>query len=173
MRIFSASAGFIVFALLSPVSHSANVNENQPDSVSDSGVETFHLTCPDSPKETTLDMQNCLDDKKAKVEWVRNKYLTAIKQRMEESSGEDAAHNSRLKAALEKENLAWKLLQATAANAMYTDYEEGTIRGIMAANREITLTEMQIHEQWQTWLTYPDSTPAVLPEPKFIDPDNH
>lgn len=37
----------------------------------------------------------------------------------------------------------------------------------MSTGRKIELIKYRIHNQWNNWLTYIDSTPAILPEPLF------
>ncbi|EPA8650888.1 lysozyme inhibitor LprI family protein [Photobacterium damselae] len=60
----------------------------------------------------------------------------------------------------------WQAYMTAHCNAVYTQWREGTIRGVMAIYCKTELTEQRTHELWQNFLTYMDSTPAVLPEPK-------
>ncbi|HIF9116054.1 TPA: lysozyme inhibitor LprI family protein [Photobacterium damselae] len=60
----------------------------------------------------------------------------------------------------------WQAYMTAHCNAVYTQWREGTIRGVMAISCKTELTEQRTHELWQNFLTYMDSTPAVLPEPK-------
>ncbi|MBA5682052.1 DUF1311 domain-containing protein [Photobacterium damselae subsp. damselae] len=60
----------------------------------------------------------------------------------------------------------WQAYMTAHCNAVYTQWREGTIRGAMAISCKTELTEQRTHELWQNFLTYMDSTPAVLPEPK-------
>ncbi|MDE0552455.1 hypothetical protein OU793_24315, partial [Vibrio sp. VP6] len=50
-------------------------------------------------------------------------------------------------------------------DSVYTQWRDGTIRGVMAISCKTKLTKQRTHELWENFLTYMDSTPPVLPEP--------
>ncbi|MEZ3498613.1 lysozyme inhibitor LprI family protein [Pantoea sp. KPR_PJ] len=132
-----------------------------PDSVLSENSETFEIACPGNPQQTTIDMNNCMGTKLDAVKSVEAKYVNAARQFISE------AQDSETLKAFEAENQAWDALIDKASQATGVKWREGTIRGVLAADRRLVLTEMRIHNQWQNWLRYEDSTPPVLPEPLF------
>ncbi|ELV7516908.1 DUF1311 domain-containing protein [Photobacterium damselae] len=76
------------------------------------------------------------------------------------------ANDPELVEAIKVAQKAWQAYMTAHCNAVYTQWREGTIRGVMAISCKTELTEQRTHELWQNFLTYMDSTPAVLPEPK-------
>ncbi|MGR5461846.1 lysozyme inhibitor LprI family protein [Photobacterium damselae] len=76
------------------------------------------------------------------------------------------ANDPELVEAIKAAQKDWQAYMTAHCNAVYTQWREGTIRGVMAISCKTELTEQRTHELWQNFLTYMDSTPAVLPEPK-------
>lgn len=67
---------------------------------------------------------------------------------------------------IEKAQQAWSVYAEAHCNSIYTMWREGTIRGIMHLSCKTNLTKQRTHDIWSNFLTYMDSTPPVLPEPK-------
>ncbi|GBR53634.1 lysozyme inhibitor LprI family protein [Gluconobacter sphaericus] len=59
----------------------------------------------------------------------------------------------------------WKQFRQEECNAVYSAWSDGTIRGTMELICATRLTEGRTYEIWYNWLTFPDSTPPLLPEP--------
>ncbi len=51
-------------------------------------------------------------------------------------------------------------------NSVYTQWRDGTIRGIMFTSCKIQLTKQRTHRVWSYFLTRLDSTLSVLVESK-------
>ncbi|MGK3112218.1 lysozyme inhibitor LprI family protein [Candidatus Pantoea formicae] len=132
-----------------------------PSSVLKDNAETFEIACPDNPQQTTIDMNDCISTKRDAVKSVEAKYISTARQRIVETKDNQTLD------AFEAENKAWDNLIATASQATYAEWQGGTIRGVKSTDREIKLIELRIHNQWQNWLRYEDSTPPLLPEPLF------
>lgn len=66
---------------------------------------------------------------------------------------------------LDEAQSAWETYRDAECNALYDYWSGGTIRTVMALSCKLSLTDERTHVVWQTWLTYPDSTPPLLPEP--------
>ncbi|MCZ3381011.1 lysozyme inhibitor LprI family protein [Kosakonia sp. SOY2] len=132
-----------------------------PSSVMKDNAETFEIACPDNPQQTTIDMNDCMGTKRDAVKSVEAKYVSAARQRIVATQDEQTLN------AFEAENKAWDILIDTASHATGVEWQGGTIRGVEATDREIALIEFRIHNQWQNWLRYEDSTPPILPEPLF------
>lgn len=65
---------------------------------------------------------------------------------------------------------AMKLAQTdlpSHCDSVYTQWRDGTIRGVMGISCKTKLTKQRTHELWENFLTYMDSTPPVLPEPSL------
>ena len=142
-----------------------------PLSSKQNNVETFQLACRDNPKITTIDMNNCIADKVDQIKAIQTRYEEAARNRVASGLDDPASHDHAQKTldAYDAESKAWGELRVKATDATYTDWEEGSIRNIMSAQREIEIRGLRIHDLWLNWLQYMDSTPSVLPEPKFID----
>ena len=61
----------------------------------------------------------------------------------------------------------WAKYLEAHCNSVYTQWRDGTIRGVMSISCHTKLTKQRTHELWLNFLTYMDSTPPVLPEPKL------
>jgi uncharacterized protein YecT (DUF1311 family) len=108
---------------------------------------------------TTYDFNICgsRDVEKARAEMQR--YFEAAKVRMR-SEGPLAL------TALEGAQSAWTSYQEKHCAAIYARWQGGTIRGPASVQCSLDLTRQRTHELWANYLTYPDSTPPVLPEPQ-------
>lgn len=135
--------------------------EPLPSSIVTGNVQTFAISCPGNPQQTTIDMNNCISTKLDAVKSVEKKYVSVARSRI------SAEKNNQALGAFEKENQAWDRLIEASSQATYAYWREGTLRGLKATDREIALIELRIHDQWQNWLGYEDSTPPLLPEPRF------
>lgn len=165
-NIIKTSVAIVLFSLATQVIADTD-NAALPGSRLDNGVETFRIGCPGNPGQTTMDMNICYGEMKAQVKTIKNRYLTAAQKRITEGSDEPAGQIRKVLDAFDAENKAWDSLEEKASTATATFWEGGSMRGIMGADREIRLIELRIHNQWANWLQYEDSTPALLPEPKF------
>ncbi len=75
--------------------------------------------------------------------------------------------DAELVAAIKAAQSDWEKYYNSHCDSVYTQWREGTIRGVMALSCQTKLTRQRTHELWENFLTYMDSTPPVLPEPKF------
>ncbi len=158
---------FISLALYLPiVSHAAD-DRNQPSSSLNEGVETFAIACFGMPQETTLDMNACMGAQLKQLSWVKDKYLTRALNRIQQDNKDSPQHLQELTTAFNDESKAWDTLIDKATTSTEVDSAGGTISGIRSSMRKIGLIELQIHDIWDNWLRYGDSTPPLLPEPKF------
>lgn len=117
---------------------------------------------------TTLEINDCVAED-LRLETVRMEaYLDAAigQVRIEaEESGEDAAAADDVIGEIRASQDLWGSYAERACDAVYTRWQAGTIRVVMALNCQIDLTRERTHYLWREYLPYPDSTPAVLPEP--------
>ncbi|MEZ8619037.1 lysozyme inhibitor LprI family protein [Vibrio splendidus] len=84
-----------------------------------------------------------------------------------EASFEHNAYDAELVASIKKAQENWQAYMSAHCNSVYTQWRDGSIRGLMALSCKTALTKQRTHEVWANFLTYMDSTPPVLPEPKL------
>ena len=167
MKLLSFRHLFLSFALVLPVTSDAFDDQNQPGSILSDGVEFFSIACSGMSQQTTIDMDTCMMVQLDQVEWVREKYLAASLNRIKKDNESDGQRLQKLTVAFDAENRAWEDLINKASTSAGIDSSGGTAIGLTVARRQIGLTELQVHDIWQNWLRFQDSTPPLLPEPKF------
>nr|WP_253907551.1 hypothetical protein [Klebsiella oxytoca] len=140
---------------------------NQPSSNLSDGVETFSIACFGMPQQTTIDMDACLGAQLAQIEWVKDKYLVTAQNRLKQDNKDDPQLLQELTTAFQAETKAWTDLIERASASVKADSAGGTIVGSAVTTRQIGLYELQAHDIWEHWLRFEDSTPPLLPEPKF------
>ncbi|MEZ8370343.1 lysozyme inhibitor LprI family protein [Vibrio splendidus] len=84
-----------------------------------------------------------------------------------EASFEHNAYDAELVSSIKVAQDSWQAYMSAHCNSVYTQWRDGSIRGLMALSCKTTLTKQRTHEVWANFLTYMDSTPPVLPEPKL------
>lgn len=119
-------------------------------------VRTQAIDC--SEAYTTLAMNECLAKSLAQANERRTQYLAAAIERY----GDRPALSQMINAS----DVAFQAYRQAECSAVYDDWKEGSIRGIMSLTCRIAMTDARTHTIWQNWLTYPDSTPPILPAPK-------
>ncbi|UPR31665.1 DUF1311 domain-containing protein [Vibrio crassostreae] len=82
-------------------------------------------------------------------------------------SFEHNAYDAELVASIKKAQESWQVYMTAHCDSVYTQWRDGSIRGVMALSCKTRLTKQRTHEVWANFLTYMDSTPPVLPEPKL------
>ncbi|MFC3032047.1 lysozyme inhibitor LprI family protein [Pseudoalteromonas fenneropenaei] len=70
-----------------------------------------------------------------------------------------------LVAAISDSQTAWLSYREVHCDAVYTQWRDGTIRGLMALSCKTALTQQRTSTLWQAYLTFLDSTAPILPEP--------
>ncbi|PMO73240.1 lysozyme inhibitor LprI family protein [Vibrio splendidus] len=107
----------------------------------------------------TIDINHCAAIELESAQAELDKYLTA--------SFEHNAYDAELVASIKKAQESWQAYMSAHCSSVYTQWRDGSIRGLMALSCKTTLTNQRTHEVWANFLTYMDSTPPVLPEPKL------
>ncbi|MCK8077566.1 DUF1311 domain-containing protein [Vibrio sp. 1CM2L] len=107
----------------------------------------------------TIEINHCaaIELESAQVEL--DKYLAA--------SFEHNDYDAELVASIKKAQQSWQAYMTAHCDSVYTQWRDGSIRGVMALSCKTTLTKQRTHEVWANFLTYMDSTPPILPEPKL------
>lgn len=109
---------------------------------------------------TTIEINDCLNGEVAKATKTLDRYRAAARRQI---AADGPARD--VLAAFNAADRAWRVFEKASCDAVYEQWKEGTIRGAVYAMCELRLTRIQTHGVWHDWLTYPDSTPPVLPEP--------
>jgi uncharacterized protein YecT (DUF1311 family) len=113
--------------------------------------------CKDS--KTTLEMNDCLSAQIDAAEKVLAKYL--------KESQRHYADAPNVLASLDKAQRTWIQFRDNHCDAVYEIWSGGTIRGAMHGYCRLEQTRRRTHDLWQTYLTFMDSTPPILPEPQI------
>lgn len=108
---------------------------------------------------TTVAISNCKSNEFDAVEDELTKYLEASVQRYDDDPV--------VVKAIRESQEQWESYSTAHCDAIYAKWRGGTIRGIMATECRKKLTKQRIHVVWESFLTYSDSTPPVLPEPEM------
>ncbi|MDN3617205.1 lysozyme inhibitor LprI family protein [Vibrio gallaecicus] len=106
----------------------------------------------------TLQINGCASIERDSAKEELSKYLDA--------SFEHNSYDPELVKAIKVAQNDWQAYMSSHCDSIYTQWREGTIRGVMYISCETKLTKQRTHEVWANFLTYMDSTPPVLPEPK-------
>ncbi|MEZ9576306.1 MULTISPECIES: lysozyme inhibitor LprI family protein [unclassified Vibrio] len=107
----------------------------------------------------TIEINHCAAIELESAQAELDKYLAA--------SFEHNAYDAELVASIKKAQESWQAYMTAHCDSVYTQWRDGSIRGVMALSCKTTLTKQRTHEVWVNFLTYMDSTPPVLPEPKL------
>lgn len=130
-------------------------------------IQTADPTPPECVDAITTPQVNaCAAAEVERDREVMNRYFAAAIARVREEA-EDAG---RLNERSLEENLAasqadWERYAESACAAVYHRWSGGTIRTVMALGCMGQLVRQRTHNLWRDYLTYPDSTPPILPEP--------
>jgi uncharacterized protein YecT (DUF1311 family) len=115
--------------------------------------------CRDS--KTTLDMNQCISEQITLAEKALAKYLEESRRRV--------ADDPKNLAQLEKAQEAWLVFREAHCGAIYQYWAQGSVRGAMKGYCLLNQTRRRTHDLWEAYLTYGDSTPPILPEPKLSE----
>jgi uncharacterized protein YecT (DUF1311 family) len=86
------------------------------------------------------------------------KYLAKAKEKY--------SSNSAVLKSIENGQVAWLAYRKAQCASVHEIWSGGTIRGVVASSCRLQLTAERTHTIWADYLTYMDSTPPLLPEPK-------
>lgn len=112
-------------------------------------------TCPGN---TTIEVNDCLSAELAADRAELDRYSAAARKRLVEE-------NPTTVAKFDAMQTAFFAYRKKACDAVYDYWSGGTIRGTEALTCQRRLTRAYTHDLWTDWLTYPDDTPPILPEP--------
>lgn len=120
---------------------------------------------------TTLDVNACMAKEVEAEEARMNAYLEAAILHVREASDSPELGASAASEMAEAQT-AWEAYVKAECGAVYTHWQGGTVRVAMALACERRLTYGRTRHLWETYLTYVDSTPPILPEPLPLADEN-
>ncbi|MCA1653812.1 MAG: hypothetical protein ABR588_08460 [Sphingomicrobium sp.] len=111
----------------------------------------------------TISMAQCMDGKIEQAT-ARLKHYRAIafNRFHDDKQGQDLATTK----ALENSAVIADAYRTTYCDAVYQQWIGGTIRYAMHQSCTLRLIDRETHDIWRDFLSYMDSTPPLLPEPK-------
>ena len=140
-------------------------------SAASSAMQAAPTTDPCSGS-TTIAMNDCASGKLDAAEAELARYTAAASARIGDLStdAERGSAGMKLTMAFEKAGRAWAVYRDSECDAVYAHWSAGSIRTTMSLGCRVEMTRRRTYTVWRNWLTYMDSTPPILPEPK-IDSD--
>ncbi|WP_108650711.1 lysozyme inhibitor LprI family protein [Dongshaea marina] len=116
----------------------------------------------------TLAINQCMAKQSQQAERLLDKYFEASLKRCRENDKLSLATSKEKSAAkgLQQAQSQWLSYRKAQCSAVYQYWADGSIRNAMYLQCMLDLTRQRTHYLWQTYLTYMDSTPPALPDPK-------
>lgn len=111
------------------------------------------------PGTTTTEVDACFAARFVEADADLNRYYNMAIRRVRKEGGASIAKG------LMQAERSWLSYRDTECGAAYEKYRGGTIRTSMETGCFIRLTRLRTYMIWRNWLTYPDSTPPLLPRP--------
>ena len=106
---------------------------------------------------STLEINQCAADKFDAADQQLQVYLTkSIQQNSTDKALVDAIQTAQKQ---------WLQYRQAECNAVYTQWQQGTIRGVMTLSCKLALTQQRTLTVWENYLRPMDSSDAVLPKP--------
>ncbi len=115
--------------------------------------------CPDA--NTTNQIGVCLSEQLELQEVGLQHYLAEARARY--------AEDELIVESIDKAQQSWLTYRKDHCSTTYNIWRDGTIRSIEGLNCSIRMTRLRTHLIWQSYLTYRDGTPPLLPEPQLTE----
>lgn len=129
-------------------------------------LSSLVLTATVSAEEAAFDCNNAVNT--LQINECASIELDSAKKELSKYLDTSFEHNSydpELVKAIKVAQNDWQAYMSSHCDSIYTQWREGTIRGVMYISCKTKLTKQRTHEVWANFLTFMDSTPPVLPEP--------
>jgi uncharacterized protein YecT (DUF1311 family) len=110
---------------------------------------------------STVAANACLAARFEHSDAMLNRYYQAALKRITRESG---AGTARRFAQAER---SWMAYRDAECGTVFDYWKGGTIRVSVELDCRIRLTTLRTYAIWRDWLTYPDSTPPLLPRPRL------
>jgi uncharacterized protein YecT (DUF1311 family) len=95
------------------------------------------------------------------------RYLAAARKRLTDEASENLKPQtpSATLAAFDASQKAWEVYRKAECDAVYDWWSSGTIRGAMYGGCMESVTKARTEDIWNTWLSFMDNTPPLMPKP--------
>jgi uncharacterized protein YecT (DUF1311 family) len=113
------------------------------------------LVCHDSAD--TIKERDCMSTEVDKADKKLSEYIEAAKDRISE--------DSTVMLSLTETQKAWLSYRTAHCGDVYAYWSQGTYRYRASLQCMLDLTKERTHDIWSAYLTYVDSSAAILPEP--------
>ena len=107
-------------------------------------------------------MQTCLQAEVERLERQLGRYLEAAQRRETRL----AAEEGRPPVALAATQRLWRQYREAHCQDLYRHWSGGSIRGVMAISCRQALTRERLRRIWADYLTFPDGSAPLLPDPE-------
>lgn len=114
-------------------------------------------TCFNPQPHTTRAMNRCAADEVDVAKGVMNVYYDEV---IERHSSDQVVLR-----AIESGQAAWQAYSEAHCRSVHDKWRDGSIRTLMYLRCELDLINRRTAVLWESFLTFADSTPALLPEP--------
>jgi len=116
---------------------------------------------------TTPEVNACGEEYAARADRELTRYLAVARRRIADASSENSnpSTSERTLAALEASQKTWEAFRKAECEAVFEWWREGTIRGAMFEGCMRSLTKARTEQVWETWLSFVDDTPPLMPKP--------
>ena len=112
---------------------------------------------------STVDINRCLHAQVQEAEAQLQEYLQAARDQHAEAEEAMASMNQAQE--------SWERFRNAHCAAVYTLWQDGSIRGAMHNQCLLDETRRRTQQIWQVYLTSMDDSPPVLPEPSVVTED--
>ncbi|MEM7702500.1 MAG: DUF6265 family protein [Pseudomonadota bacterium] len=115
---------------------------------------------------STLEMNDCGAQILRQADAERARYLAAAVETMADRSEWETKARPELQKDMIAADEQFTAYREAECGALYDRSIMGSIRNMENLACSIILTRQRTHTIWRHWLTYPDGTPPILPEPE-------
>ena len=115
---------------------------------------------------STPEVNACLAQQADAAQTELHRYLATARHKLAREGADPASGTPKLLAGFDAAEHSWEDYRKRQCDNIYVHWQGGTIRTAMALGCHMSLTRQRTHFVWESYLTYIDSTPPVLPEPK-------
>jgi uncharacterized protein len=116
---------------------------------------------------TTPEVDACEAEYAHRADKELSRYIAAARNRLLSEAGErpDPQTSTATLAAFDASQKAWEAFRKAECDAVYNWWSDGTIRGAMYQGCMQSLTKSRTEQILDTWLSFMDNTPPLLPKP--------
>lgn len=107
--------------------------------------------------KNTVEIRECMSTEVDKADKKLIKYIEAAKTHI--------ANDKTIELSLDEAQKSWANYRSMQCGDVYKYWGDGSYRYYASLQCMIDVTQKRTHDIWSAYLTFLDSTPAILPEP--------